>query len=307
MNRNSNQKHQFNIEHISSQWLSYNRHAYKPNTIQKYRYHLKKYILPSSLSQKLVCEITSMDLADFSDSLINQNLSYNTINDILLVLGSLLRFAHKFLNNKLIPVPYVKGDKKEMRVLSRKEQIILENYIDNEINPTTFGIILALYTGIRIGELCALQWKDIDSGNINIHKTMYRIKKDQKTEVVIASPKTVSSFRIIPIPAFLKYKINSFRQEDDFYVIGSKKTPVVEPRLMQIRFKKIIKQCNFENVTFHTLRHTFATRCVECGFDIKSLSEILGHSDVKTTLNRYVHSTMEQKQINMDKLESATA
>lgn len=279
MNRNSNKTHQFNIEHISSQWLSYNKHTYKPNTMQKYRYHIQKYILPSSLSKKYVCEINSMDLADFSDSLINQHLSGNTINDILLVLGSLLRFAHRFHNNKLLPVPFVKNDKKEMRVLSRKEQHILEEYINFEINPTTFGVLLALYTGIRIGELCALQWKDINSGNINIHKTMYRIKKDQRTEVVIASPKTVSSFRIIPIPTFLKEKIDSFRREDDCYVIGSKRTPIVEPRLMQIRFKKITNRCDFDNVTFHTLRHTFATRCIECGFDIKSLSEILGHSD----------------------------
>ena len=304
MNYNLNKNNHFDIEHISSQWLLYNKHTYKPNTLQKYRYHINKHILPSSLSKKCVCEITSMDLADFSDSLINQHLSRNTINDILMVLGSLLRFTHRFHDNKLIPVPFVKNDKKEMRVLSRKEQHILEEYINKEMNATKFGVLLALYTGIRIGELCALQWKDIDNGNINIYKTMYRIKKDQRTEVVIASPKTVSSFRIIPLPAFLKNKIDSFRQEADSYVIGSKKTPFVEPRLMQIRFKKITNQCCFENVTFHTLRHTFATRCVECGFDIKSLSEILGHSDVKTTLNRYVHSSIEQKQINMNKLSA---
>jgi integrase len=132
---------------------------------------------------------------------------------------------------------------------------------------------------------------------------MYRLRSDNGSSVVIDTPKTVNSNRTIPLPKFLNKYVELFRGNPDEYVLSSKRLSIVEPRLMQIKFKKMTQECNFENVTFHTLRHTFATRCVECGFDIKSLSEILGHADVKTTLNKYVHSSMELKQSNMDKLE----
>ena len=293
---------QFTIAELSTQWIQFKKNSFKPNTLQKYQYHLDKYISVSPFFQKRFSDITSTDLACFSDELIENNLSSNTINDILLVLGSLIRFAHNEHNNRLIPVPYVKETNKEMRVLSKSEQYVLEKYISEDMDNTKFGVFLSLYTGIRIGELCALQWKDIDNDSINIHKTMYRIKSGIKTSVRIASPKTVSSFRIIPLPVLIRSNVETFRSNEDDYILGNIKTPIVEPRLMQIRFKKITEHCGFERVTFHTLRHTFATRCVECGFDIKSLSEILGHSDVKTTLNKYVHSSLEQKQANMNKL-----
>lgn len=279
------------------------KNTFKPNTLQKYQYHLEKYISQSLIFKKRFCDISSKDLADFSDELLQRKLSPNTVNDILLVLGFLFRFAHDEFEGRLLSVPYVKENAKEMRVLSKSEQKPLEYYLCTNMDATKFGIYLALYTGIRIGELCALQWKDIESNTINIHKTMYRIKRGKKTYVAISSPKTISSFRIIPVPEFLKNNIEIYRNDRNLYVLGSKRTPIVEPRLMQVRFKKITESCGLESVTFHTLRHTFATRCVECGFDIKSLSEILGHSDVKTTLNRYVHSSIEQKQINMNKLK----
>lgn len=290
------------ITDISKLWLRYNKNSFKPNTFQKYKYHLSKYILNSSLAEKSLDCITSMELADFSEQLINKNLSGNTINDILLVMGAVIKYAHEFYDDELISVPFVKKENKEMRVLSKSEQIQFEIFLKQDMDICRFGVLLTLYTGVRIGELCALQWKDIKCGYININKTMYRIKNGAKTTVVVASPKTISSFRIIPIPSFLHKHLEKFRGDDDDYILGNTRTPIVEPRLMQSRFKKMTDHCNLQNVTFHTLRHTFATRCVECGFDIKSLSEILGHSDVKTTLNKYVHSSMEQKQFNMNKL-----
>ena len=123
-----------------------------------------------------------------------------------------------------------------------------------------------------------------------------------KSTIFIDSPKTFHSNRTIPIPLFLNTIIESKRSDSENYVIANESVKIIEPRLMQIKFKRMTEECGLENVTFHTLRHTFATRCVECGFDIKSLSEILGHSDVKTTLNKYVHSSMELKQANMNKL-----
>lgn len=288
---------------LSEQWLIYHKNSFKPNTFQKYKYHIDKYIIKSSIANKTIKEISSMDLSLFSENLVKLKLSNNTVNDILLVLGGIIKYAHDFYNYRMITVPFVKENRKEMRVLSKDEQLKLEQYIMNNMDECKLGVQLALYTGIRIGELCALQWKDISNGNINIHKTMYRIKKNKKTVVTISSPKTVSSFRIIPIPMFLNSKIEKMRKNNELYILGNERTPIVEPRLMQIRFKKITTLLGLNDVTFHTLRHTFATRCVECGFDLKSLSEILGHSDVKTTLNKYVHSSMEQKKSNMDKLQ----
>ena len=169
------------------------------------------------------------------------------------------------------------------------------------MNIYKFAILLALYTGIRIGELCALDWSDV-TDVIRISKTLYRIKRGNKTVLEIATPKTPSSNRIIPIPDCMKNYIERFRSYGS--VLKNRNGNRVEPRLLQLTFEKIISKCDLPKTNFHALRHTFATRCVEAGFDIKSLSEILGHKDVKTTLNKYVHSSFEQKQKNMDLLKS---
>ncbi len=132
---------------------------------------------------------------------------------------------------------------------------------------------------------------------------MNRLKiSNDKSKVIIDSPKTNSSNRTIPYPQFLNGVIEKWRVDNDSFVLSTDKLDFIEPRLLQIKFSNIIRECSLDDVTFHTLRHTFATRCIECGFDVKTLSEILGHSDVKTTLNRYVHSSMELKQNNMNKL-----
>ena len=196
---------------------------------------------------------------------------------------------------------HVKEKRREMRVLSITEQQILENYLLQDMNYYKFGILFALYTGLRVGELCALEWDDIRDGNVYISKTVQRIRQEKKTVVQISTPKTRSSNRVIPIPAFLHPLVENYR--DVGPVIKTTQGKMVEPRLMQLHFNKYILQCNLDKANFHALRHTFATRCIEAGFDVKTLSEILGHTDVKTTLNRYVHSSYDLKQSNMDKLK----
>ncbi len=163
-------------------------------------------------------------------------------------------------------------------------------------------MLLTLYTGIRIGELCALTWDDVTNDYISINKTMYRTKGNtDKTEIKISSPKTTSSNRKIPLPQCLIPYINQYRNKG--YVLSTDKQQFCEPRLMQLKFAKMIKECEIEKANFHALRHTFATRCIEAGVDVKTLSEMLGHSDVKTTLNKYVHSSFELKQQSMKQLE----
>ena len=160
--------------------------------------------------------------------------------------------------------------------------------------------MISLYSGIRIGELCALDWEDLHNGVLSVNKSLHRIKQGNRTIIEITMPKTKASIRKIPLPS----KINTIIEEhrDVGRIIKGKNGIGVEPRVMQLYFKKVLKICNLEDANFHALRHTFATRCVEVGFDVKTLSEILGHTDVKTTLNRYVHSSFEQKKFNMEKL-----
>ena len=172
-----------------------------------------------------------------------------------------------------------------------------------------FGTLFALYTGIRIGELCALQWEDVSlqSATLKVQKTLQRIQDttkgaSSKTKIVITEPKSKCSIRDIPIPKFLVEIARHFSDSPKAYILTGDKLKYTEPRTVQNHFKKYIDSCGIERANFHALRHTFATRCIELGFEIKSLSEILGHANVNITLNRYVHSSFDLKSANMNKL-----
>lgn len=291
------------LSNVANEWRLLNCNSFKISTYQTYDCIIRKYILESNLNDIPVNQIKTQDIISFSNRLLEQGLSAKTVNDILIVLNSLLKYANK---NYLIAKPeikYIKENKKEMRVLSIDEQRIFENYLKQDMDIFKFGALVSLYTGLRIGELCALQWGDINNQTLKVYKTLHRLYDENgKSKIIIDTPKTNKSNRTIPLPLFLNELIEQRRKEPEMYVLSTSNIEIIEPRLMQIHFKKMVQDCNLENVTFHTLRHTFATRCVECGFDVKTLSEILGHSDVKTTLNKYVHSSMKLKQENMNKL-----
>lgn len=296
-------KKNITISQIAVEWLKVNQNSFKRSTYQTYECIIGKYIVNSSLDNIHLEEVKLSQYVLFSEQLLNNGLAPKTVNDIILILNALLKYASKYFNIEIVVAPYVKELQKEMRVLSISEQNLFEKYLYKDMDNFKFAALISLYTGIRIGELCALQWKDINNGTIKIYKTLHRLKDEKgKSTIFIDSPKTFHSNRTIPIPLFLNTIIESKRSDSENYVIANESVKIIEPRLMQIKFKRMTEECGLENVTFHTLRHTFATRCVECGFDIKSLSEILGHSDVKTTLNKYVHSSMELKQKNMNKL-----
>ena len=287
---------------IMNLWISEIKLAVKKSTFQKYESIIRNHIKPHAISKTNIKMINTRIIYEFSMDLSNYyNLSAKTVNDTLVVLGLILKYVEDLYG---IPKPKIKYQKvihKEMRVLSIEEQARLENFLYNDINNYKFGILLALYTGIRLGELCALQWSDIESDRIRINKSVQRIKNGNKTSLEISLPKTQKSIRTVPLPNFLTPIIEKRRGTG--YVIKNRNEKMVEPRLMQMTFEKYIVHCGLPKTNFHALRHTFATRCIEVGFDIKTLSEILGHSDVKTTLNRYVHSSMIQKQKYMDYLK----
>lgn len=288
------------VESVMKNWLYLTKHKTKYSTFVKYETIINNHIIPE-LGKINVNMLTAKHISEFIDKLIG-SFATTTVNNILIVLEMGFDYAEEEYNIKCPKISLLKQTKQEMRVLSRSEQQTLIRYIRNNDDCYSFGILFALFTGVRIGELCALQWDDIKDNKIHISKTMQRIKnEDGKSVVIITEPKTDKSNRIIPVPTAISELIEKYRQPKG-YVIRQANDKFIEPRLMQKKFGEITTACGLENVNFHILRHTFATRCIESGFDVKTLSEILGHTNVRTTLDRYVHSSFELKQKNMEKL-----
>lgn len=210
-----------------------------------------------------------------------------------------------------LEIIYPRERRKTVRVLDAQEEETLTLFLAEEMDLCKFGVYLALRTGLRIGEVCALRWSDISlrAHTLSICQTAQRIRRLDKgehtrTELVIGEPKTDSSYRTIPLMPDLAALCRRFYpQNPDAYVLtGTGRC--MDPRKLQRRLKEYTNRCRITEVHFHTLRHTFATRCIEAGFDAKTLSEILGHSDISITLNQYVHPNLEQKRENMSRLKT---
>lgn len=244
-------------------------------------------------------------------------LSEKTLRNMYTMLSTSLKQAYE---NSLIKKNFVelvklpKVTKKEMRVLTLSEEQKLLNAIKASEERYKIGVLICLCTGIRVGELCGLQWQDIDEVNhvLSIRRTLNRLptmdKSKGKTELVIGTPKSDKSIRNIPLPMFLIDNIREYKVQRDAekavagdiydkrgFIICNEIGQPVEPRTMEDVFKRLLVSADVSKANFHALRHTFATRAVESGVDIKTLSELLGHADVSTTLNRYAHSLDEQK------------
>ncbi len=303
------------LENISYEWLQIQKPQLKVSSIAKYLNNINSYIIPYFGDNK-ISNITRNDVTVFSRYLLEfggikvNGLSPKTVNSILSVLKNIFEFAMHEKGLKITDISdiTVKQSQKPMRILSRQEQSRLSEFLCSKPSPCHLGILLCLYTGLRIGEICALKWEDIciQEQYLYIHHTMQRIqvfgKMERKTEVVIQSPKSDCSIRKIPIPNEVLQLLIPAQKDRSAFLLTGNVYSYIEPRCMENRFKAVAKECGISGVKFHTLRHTFATRCIELGFDIKSLSEILGHASVNITLNRYVHPSMELKQKNMNML-----
>ena len=286
-------------------WLNNSKIKNKKSTYSNYQYTIKSRIIPKFA--KIKKKSISLELINkFTSELLNEGLMEKTVKDILIILQQILKYGD--INIK-IPMPKV--PKNEIQILKKDEQTKLEGELLKNLNEETFGIYFCLYTGLRIGELCALQWKNIDLKNkkIKVKKTLIRIKNPdesakKKTIIIIDEPKSSSSIREIPIPDFLIPLMGNLEENvtpDTFLVSGTEK--FIETRTYFNKYKKILNAIDMGNYNFHALRHTFATRCIENGCDPKTLSEILGHSSVKITLERYVHPNYENKVIMMKQLK----
>lgn len=216
-------------------------------------------------------------------------ISHKYAKDIITVLK--LTINHNFK----IVLPY--ENPKEVEIFEKENQITLINHLQSEINCKNFGILLCIHTGIRIGELCALKWSDINIQTklLKIDKTMIRTyTREDGSKLHITSPKTRSSIRNVPLNSWIMQYATLLQGEDDHYILTNKPS-YIEPNKYRLYYNKILKDLELPHLTFHALRHTFATRCIECGCDYKSLSELLGHSNVSITMNIYVHPQMELK------------
>lgn len=296
-------------------WLVSIKPNLKDSTIARYRTALDRHLLPE-FGDKIVTEITREDISAFSNSLLaskdegGKGLAPKTVSAILSVMKNVMDYIRLVKGLSVVSFDglAVKIPQKQLRVFSLHEQEMLNGYLLGDLTPSNMGILLCLYTGLRIGELCALKWEDISftEQKLHIERTMQRIQKPDeeghKTQVVITSPKSDCSVRDIPIPDDVFQILTEKRQPDGCFFLTGLERIYIEPRTMENRFNKVADACGISGATVHTCRHSFATRAVELGFDIKTLSEILGHASVAITMNRYVHPSMQHKQENMNKL-----
>ena len=194
-----------------------------------------------------------------------------------------------------IQLPY--SPPKEVEIFEKSDQVTLINSLQSNICHKNFGILLTIHTGLRIGELCALRWSDInfDAQLLHINKTMIRTyTKEDGSKLNITAPKTRSSIRTIPLNKWIMQYAVLLRGSDNEYIVTGKEK-YIEPNKYRLYYNRQLKDLELPHRKFHSLRHTFATRCIECGCDYKSLSELLGHSNVSITMNLYVHPQLELK------------
>lgn len=310
-----------NVAYFCDRWLSAQSARLKPSSCAKYRADMENHIKPF-FGEKLPGEVLSEEIDEFTRSLLTgKGLSPKTVRSILTLFRSILSYMGRRSGEKLseLEIAYPKNHRKNTRVLDEKEESALVRLLAQEMDACKFGVYLALRTGMRIGEICALRWCDIsfEAATISVCRTALRLpcsapysgdlrqseNNGRRTALVTGTPKSESSLRLIPLMPDIAALCERFRPEDSgaFLLTGTDRC--LDPRKLQRHLKKHLEECGIGEAHFHTLRHTFATRCVEAGFDVKTLSEILGHSNIGITMNLYVHPNLDLKRENMNRLK----
>lgn len=303
---------------VLAAWQISNRIRLKEASISRYQNIIDTQILPD-LGDKRVDFITPAVINQFLAAKLKNGrldhgggLSASYVRSIALIISAAITYgaAENMCNPLQSAITKPAPRKKELTIVEVDKQSILENELMTNMDETKLLIYITLYTGIRIGEACALMWEDIDMNAhlLHVRRTISRVwftaDGKKKSKLTIESPKSKESLRCIPICSRLYSVLShfSFKKLDGYILKNSTENCFVSPRTFEYRYKAILKKCALASYNYHALRHTFATRCVERGVDIKSLSEILGHSDVSITLDTYVHSSIEMKRLQLEKL-----
>lgn len=290
------------ISEVITHWKADKKQYVKKSSFSAYTLLIENHLQPV-FGDKFDVEET--DVQAFVFQKLEAGLSHKTIKDILIVLKMILKFGakHKWMNYTPFDIQFpTEREKHNIEVLSRSDQKKIMNYIQEHFTFRNLGVYICLSAGVRIGEVCALTWEDIDTDNgvISINRTIQRIYiiEDglRKTELILDTPKTKNSIREIPINKDLLRILKPFKKivNSSFFVLTNDAKPT-EPRTYRSYYKNLMKELNMPELKFHGLRHSFATRCIESNCDYKTVSVLLGHSNISTTLNLYVHPNMEQK------------
>ena len=295
-------------------WLeNYVKPSNKERTYIRYEQLIRTHIVPK-IGEINVNDLTPIVLQSFVTELLNsgnlrtgKELSPNFVNTVISVVQNSLKtanlagIANEYTANK---IKRPKTKEKQVDCFSVSEQKKIENYILQSGKDKLSGIVLCLYTGLRIGELLALTWSDIDFGKrlLFVSKTCHDGNNGQNHIRIIDSPKTVTSRRVIPLPKQILPLLKGVKKRSECeYIVADRDKPVFV-RSYQRTFELLLKKLHIPHKGFHSLRHTFATRTIECGVDVKTLAELLGHKNATITLNRYAHSLLEHKVDMMNRL-----
>lgn len=301
---------------VLSLWVESNCICRKRSTNQKYNFLIEKHILPT-FGEFFVDQLNAPMINRFLMEKLEKGrldhkggLSPSYVRTLSIIISATLDFAAKEgicapLRSAINKPTIIK---RELPILSFDAQRIIEQKATQQTDSTKLAVLLSLYAGLRIGEICALSWNDVDLSEriLHVRHTVSResIEGDagNKTRMFIDTPKTVSSARTIPISSSLYQVLEPAKRCARSAFVISSTGSFVNPRTLEHRFHKFLDCCGVKSINFHALRHTFATRCIEVGVDIKSLSEMLGHSSVTITLETYVHSSIQLKRSQIEKI-----
>ncbi|KPE50066.1 tyrosine-type recombinase/integrase [Chryseobacterium indologenes] len=305
-------KEQKQLSEVIDLWKADKKQYVKKSSFSAYMLLIENHLLPVFGAKD---GIEEADVQAFVFQKLEAGLSQKTIKDILIVLKMILKFGAK--NKWLEYTPFdiqfpTEREKHNIEVLSRSDQKKIMNYIQEHFTFRNLGVYICLSAGMRIGEICALTWQDIDtdSGVISVNRTIQRIYMiedgNRRTELILDTPKTKNSIREIPISKDLLRILKPFKKIVNplFFVLTNDAQPT-EPRTYRSYYKKLMKDLGMPELKFHGLRHSFATRCIESNCDYKTVSVLLGHSNISTTLNLYVHPNMEQKKKAIEQMFKA--
>lgn len=297
------------IREIAAAWKEYKRPYVKQSTMAAYVLILENHILPTFGEDNSLPE---QSVQAFVLHKIESGLSTKSVKDILIVLKMVMKFGVKkeWMTYYEWDIKYPpSSENKVLDVLSVTNHRKILNHIQSHFTFMGLGIYISLSTGLRIGEVCALKWRDINvtDGILTVNRTIERIYiiegEKKHTELVINTPKTKNSCREIPMNKELLGMLKPLKKvvNDDYYILTNDERPI-EPRTYRNYYKRLMEKLDIPKLKYHGLRHSFATRCIEVGCDYKTVSVLLGHSNISTTLNLYVHPNMEQKKRCIDKV-----